>query len=162
MAFQNINPSLNTVQCNKHAKIYLILHAFPEIFTTTKTLIRKCCLQEKTKYILCQTTRKIVHPRQWQWLHSENNIDSRWYQNRWRSYYSKQTSLWWKNTRYAHSIYRISSYKALPGTIPAFIIVPAPGTLLWKWNLVISNGTCSWRPCKKIISVSLIWENKLR
>ena len=42
--------------------------------------------------------------------------------------------------------YRISSYKALPRIIPTFLIMPAPGTLLCRGNLVISNNTRSWRP----------------
>ena len=37
MAFQNIKTILDTV--NKHSKIYLILHASPENFTTTKSLM---------------------------------------------------------------------------------------------------------------------------
>ena len=39
--------------------------------------------------------------------------------------------------------YRISSYKALPRIIPAFLIMSAPGTFLCRWNLVISNNTRS-------------------
>ena len=49
------------------------------------------------------------------------------------------------------NVYRIPSYKALPQIIPAFLIMLAPGTLLCRWNLVISNNTRSWRSCKKII-----------
>ena len=45
--------------------------------------------------------------------------------------------------------YRISSYKALPRIIPAFLIIPAPDTLLCRWNLLISNNTRSWRPNEK-------------
>ena len=55
--------------------------------------------------------------------------------------------------------YRISSYKALPRIIPAFLIMPALGTLLCRWNLIISNNTCSWRKHKKIIPAGLIWGN---
>ena len=55
--------------------------------------------------------------------------------------------------------YRISSYKTLPWIIPAFLIMPAPGTLLCRWNLVISNNTRSWRPHEKIIAAGLIWGN---
>ena len=45
--------------------------------------------------------------------------------------------------------YGISSYKTLPRIIPAFLIIPTPGTLLRKRNLVISNNTHGWRPYKK-------------
>ena len=55
--------------------------------------------------------------------------------------------------------YRISSYKALPRIIPAFLIMPAPGTLLCRWSLVISNNTSNWSPFKKIIPAGLIWGN---
>ena len=37
--------------------------------------------------------------------------------------------------------------------------MPAPGILLSRWNLVISNDTRSWRPHEKIIPAGLIWEN---
>ena len=56
-------------------------------------------------------------------------------------------------------IYRISSYKTLTRIIPAFLIMLAPGILLCRWNLVISNNTCSWRPLEKIIPAGLIWGN---
>ena len=55
--------------------------------------------------------------------------------------------------------YRISSYKTLPQIIPAFLIMPTPGTLLCRWNLVISNNSRSWRPHEKIIPAGLIWVN---
>ena len=55
--------------------------------------------------------------------------------------------------------YRISSYKALPRIIPSFLIMPAPGTLLCMWNLVISNNTRSWRHYEKIIFAGFIWGN---
>ena len=37
--------------------------------------------------------------------------------------------------------------------------MPAPGTLLCRWNLVISNNTRSLRHYKKIIPACLIWGN---
>ena len=44
-------------------------------------------------------------------------------------------------------------YKALPQITPTFLIMPAPGTILCRWNLVISavisNYTQSWRLYKK-------------
>ena len=55
--------------------------------------------------------------------------------------------------------YRISSYKALPRIIPATLIMPAVGTLLCWWNLVISNNTRPWRPNKKLKHAGLIWGN---
>ena len=55
--------------------------------------------------------------------------------------------------------YHISSYKAVPRIIPAFLIMPRAGTLLCRWNLVIYNNTRSWRPSKKIIPAGLIWGN---
>ena len=55
--------------------------------------------------------------------------------------------------------YRISSYKALPRIIAATLIMPAVGTLLCRWNLVISNNTRTWRPNKKLIPAGLIWGN---
>ena len=57
------------------------------------------------------------------------------------------------------SIYRISSYKALPRIIPATLIMPAVGTLLCRWNLGISNKTRTWRPNEKLIPAGLIWGN---
>ena len=51
----------------------------------------------------------------------------------------------------------ISSYKAVPQIIPTFLIMPIPGTLLCRWNLVISYNTRNWRPYQKIIPVGLIW-----
>ena len=52
---------------------------------------------------------------------------------------------------------RISSYKALPWIIPAFLIRPTPGTLLCRWNLVIFNNTHSWKHYKQITPAGLIW-----
>ena len=52
--------------------------------------------------------------------------------------------------------YRISSYKAFPPIILAFIIMPAPDTLLCRWNLVISNNNAVEDPYEKIISLGLI------
>ena len=54
--------------------------------------------------------------------------------------------LWKQQLQLTH---RISSYKALPWIISAFLIMPAPGTLLWRWNLVISNENFNWRPYEK-------------
>ena len=58
-----------------------------------------------------------------------------------------------------YDTYRISSYKALPRIIPATLIMPAVGTLLCWWNLVISNNTRPWRPNKKLKHAGLIWGN---
>ena len=44
------------------------------------------------------------------------------------------------------NINRNSSYKALP---PLFLIMPKPGTLLCRWNLIISNNTHIWKTTKK-------------
>ena len=56
-------------------------------------------------------------------------------------------------------------YKALPQITPTFLIMPAPGTILCRWNLVISavisNYTQSWRLYKKIIPTGLLWGNTL-
>ena len=37
--------------------------------------------------------------------------------------------------------------------------MPAVGTLLCRWNLVISNNTRTWRPNEKLIPAGLIWGN---
>ena len=52
--------------------------------------------------------------------------------------------------------YSISSYKTLPRKIPAFLIMPTPGTLSCRWNLVISNKSRSWGLNEKIIPIGLI------
>ena len=52
--------------------------------------------------------------------------------------------------------YLISLYGSLPRIIPAFLIMPAPGTLLCRSSLVISNNTRSLRPYERIIPTGLI------
>ena len=51
--------------------------------------------------------------------------------------------------------------KALPRIIPAFLIMPALGTLLCGWNLITYNNNRSWRPYKEIIYTGLIWGNTI-
>ena len=55
-------------------------------------------------------------------------------------------------TNFKKGEYRISSYKALPRIIPAFLIMPAPGILLFRWKWVISNNTRTLKTLQKNIT----------
>ena len=51
-------------------------------------------------------------------------------------------------------IYSFSSYKVLPWIILAFLIMPPPGALLFRWKLVISNNMYP--------QLKTLWKNNTR